>query len=275
MGSRAAIRRILRSRKANGQTAAATTPASRWFWEHYEQAPGEIVSFCREAGLELARREIADVGCGDGIMALGLFQRVQPKRLVGYDVNRTNVEHLLGEMRREGVAHDLPQALQFQVSGSTRIPAADEDFDFVYSWSAFEHVSDPVAVLLEIRRILRPTGQFFLQVWPFYRSPMGSHLWDWFEDEFHHLLRNDRDIVRDLERSDRHARDWTNYMTGEFERLNRITVLELQRAVLAAGFDVRRLELLTSKVTLSTELARYAWSDLCVSGVKLPAIPRT
>jgi hypothetical protein len=58
-------------------------------------------------------------------------------------------------------------------------------------------------------------------------------------------------------------------MIREFDHLNRITLEELQRAVLAAGFTVRWLELLTSPVHLAPPLARYAWADVAVSGIKL------
>lgn len=76
-----------------------------------------------------------------------------------------------------------------------------------------------------------------------------------------------------MNQSDRHSPEWTAYMAREFEHLNRITVDELQRAVLAAGFEVRKLELLTSTVHLTPELARYRWSDLAIGGIKLIALP--
>jgi hypothetical protein len=43
-------------------------------------------------------------------------------------------------------------------------------------------------------------------------------------------------------------------MIGECERLNRIAVAELQRAVLIAGFDVVRPELLNSPTMLTPSL---------------------
>ncbi len=63
-------------------------------------------------------------------------------------------------------------------------------------------------------------------------------------------------------------------MAREFRHLNKITVDELQRAVLAAGLVVRRLELLTSPMLLTPELARYSWLDLGIGGIKLVATPR-
>jgi ubiquinone/menaquinone biosynthesis C-methylase UbiE len=224
--------------------------------------------------MALDGRKIADIGCGDGIMALGVSHQARPAQLIGFDINLTDSEYLLGRARAEGVAAGLPAGLEFRQSTPLSTPAPDDEFDFVYSWSAFEHIAEPISVLAEIRRILRPEGVFFLQLWPFYLSARGSHLWDWFPDEFHQLRENHQDVVAQMGVSDRHSVEWTHYMANEFERLNRITLQELQRAVLAGGFDVRRLELISLPTALTPELGRYSWADLAVSGVKLAATLR-
>ncbi len=262
------------SRLIPRQRRQPKTPESQWFWDHYEWAANEIADFCEQGGVNLTDAGIADIGCGDGIMALGLSERVRPRSLVGFDIVPTNAEQLLTRARAEGAVDTLPDGLEFRTSTPQATPAADEEFDFVYSWSAFEHITEPVSVLREIRRILRPTGHFFLQLWPFYHSPRGSHLWDWFDDEFHHLKTSAPDAVATMSASDRHSPEWTQYMSREFEHLNRITLDELQRCVIAAGFDVHRLELLAAPVHLTPELARYSWADLGIGGVKLIALPR-
>lgn len=247
---------------------------SQWFWDHYRGAVEDIRDFCEPAGVSLTDISIADIGCGDGIMALGMARHLRPRKLVGFDVVATNTGALSTRSAREGAGDTLPSELEFRTSEPARTPAADGEFDFVYSWSAFEHISDPLAVLREARRILRPTGHFFLQLWPFYHSARGSHLWDWFDDDFHHLIDEDDAIIEQLRASDRHSAEWTAYMSREFAHLNRVTVEQLQRSVLAAGFEVRKLELLTNPVTLTPELARYSWADLGVGGIKLIALPR-
>ena len=63
-------------------------------------------------------------------------------------------------------------------------------------------------------------------------------------------------------------------MTREFRSLNRITLDELQRCILAAGFDISKFELYTNPVHLTADLARYPLSQLGISGVKLLASAR-
>lgn len=276
------LKRRLLARRRRARPSAGSFPdllvdptredyEQRWFWQHYRDAAGQIVNFCQAQEVALAGREIADVGCGDGIMALGLCQHARPKRLVGFDIVATNTEILLERARSAGVAEALPAELEFRASEPVRLPAEDDAFDFVYSWSAFEHIATPAEVLGEIRRVLRPGGSFFLQLWPFYRSAHGSHLWDWFNDEFHHLTASMPDTVAAVQASDRHSPEHTAYMVREFQHLNQVTLDELQRAALAAGFTVSAFELITAPVKLTPALQRYAWCDLAVGGIKLLA----
>ena len=249
-------------------------PGLEWFWEKYHDATEQIVEFCDACSVGLDGCDIADLGCGEGSMALGLHRRVHPRSLIGFDIKDTDVDELRERSVAAGAGADMPSGLEFRQSTATAIPADDNAFDFVYSWSAFEHIADPIAALEEVRRILRPSGHFFLQLWPFYLSAKGSHLWQWFGDDFHHLMTNERDVVGQVAADNRQPREWADYMISEFERLNRITLAELQRAVLVAGFDVIRIELISWPTVLTPALARYAWTDLAVSGIKLLAHPR-
>ena len=236
-------------------------------------AAGQVIDAFASVGVSVTDKVVADVGCGDGFIDLGIVQRARPARLVGFDLNPTDVEHLTRRAEEEGVSDIDWDRLSFERSEPVRLPAEDGAFELAVSWSAFEHISQPIEVLKEVRRILAPDGLFFLQLWPFYFSAKGSHLWDWFPEDYHHLQRAESEIAQELLASDLKAADWTGVMAREFQHLNRVTVGELQRSMLAAGFVVRRLELLTSPTLLTPELARYSWTELGVSGIKLIATP--
>jgi SAM-dependent methyltransferase len=268
----AAIRRTEPGRRLVRDSRSTGGSESEWFWGHYEWAVGQIVDFCEPVGIELRGREIADIGSGDGIMAVGLCRRVAPARVAGFDVHLTNREILAARCRAEGVG-ELPPQLEFYESTETSVPAADGSFDFVYSWSAFEHISQPVEVLKEIRRILRAGGHFFLQLWPFYLSAKGSHLWEWIPEDHHHLTEESDGIIAKLRASDRHSAEWTEIMIREFEHLNRMTLDELRQALKFAGFNVLLFELITAKTWMRPGLSEYAWGDLATGGIKLLASP--
>jgi ubiquinone/menaquinone biosynthesis C-methylase UbiE len=261
------VREIRPAEKAQPEPAADR----KWFFDHYDEAAGIAVDFLSAAGVALEGRTVADIGSGDGIIDLGIAHKGRPARLVGYDLRRTDASILRERARLHRVAEELPKALEFEESGLVRTPAPDDTFDVVISWSAFEHVQEPVMMFTEIRRILKPSGVLFLQLWPFWFSQKGSHLWDWFDLGFHHLLQHEDDILDVIRNSSRHPEDVSEYMIDEFRHLNRITVDELQRAMLAGGLAVRRFQLMSHLVDVPAAALRYPLSDLGISGVQLLA----
>lgn len=57
---------------------------------------------------------------------------------------------------------------------ATRMAFPDESFDFVCSYSAFEHIDDPKAALREVQRVLRPGGVAYISL-HLYTSHSGNH----------------------------------------------------------------------------------------------------
>ena len=213
------------------------------------------------------------MGSGDGIIDLGVYERAKPTRLVGFDILETDASQLLEFARRERIADDLPHALKFRRSEPTRLPAEDNLFDVVYSWSTFEHVAEPIDLLRDVSRVLRPTGVMMIQLWPFYHSQHGSHLWQYFPEGFVQLLRDDADIESAVRENPGPEPEWAEYLLADFRSCNRITLDGLQTALLAAGFRIGKLELLTQAVHVPLGLTRYPLSQLGIAGVKLLAAP--
>jgi ubiquinone/menaquinone biosynthesis C-methylase UbiE len=257
---------MIRARRADPD------PESIWFRDHFQTAAAEVVEYARSSGVELTGRSIADVGCGDGIMALGVTALARPSELVGFDVNPVDCDSLLRRARAQRAVLSIPTELRFTVCAPDKLPAPSASFDHVYTWSAFEHISKPTDVLCEINRVLRPGGTLFLQLWPFFLSERGSHLWDWFSEPFHHLSVPNDELIAMITESSIGTPEWKSYMVNEFRNLNGITPGELQDSLLAAGFDIVRFQLLTNDVTVAPELVRrFRLTDLGTSGIKLLA----
>jgi SAM-dependent methyltransferase len=251
----------------------ATVSTPEWFWSHYGEAAATIIDFLAADGHMLAGRDVADVGCGDGIIDLGLVHRAEPARLVGYDVDPT-VGDLLERARAAGVADELPPNLTFVRSESTHVPAPDESFDVVVTWSTFEHVEDPVGLLREIERILKPDGVLFLQLWPFYYSEHGAHLWHWYPGGFAHLRQSEEQLQADVRSRDGHLPGTAEEALRIFRTLNRITLDELHGALREAGFVVSKVEVMSHEVHVPPELEDHPLSELAIAGVKLLASRR-
>jgi SAM-dependent methyltransferase len=245
----------------------------KWFVDHYDDAAQQIIDFITSDDIDLADATIADIGSGDGIIDLGVVLKARPTQLVGYDIKPADVEALRRSMTAAGVEEDLPDAntLSFVQSASDRVPAPNDTFDVVYSWSVFEHVDQPVEMLQEVNRILKPDGIFFLQLWPFFNSQHGGHLWLTIDEPFAHLTRSPFAIEQELKGES--ATDPSRAADDEFRSLNRLTLDGLQRALLAAHLRIAKIELMSEAAHIPASLTYQPISDLAISGVKLLAVP--
>jgi SAM-dependent methyltransferase len=253
-----------------GSNARGDQNPETWFREHFDDAADQVLEFLGDAGLMIEDKVVADIGCGDGIIDLALALKGKPAKLVGYDLRPTDVDALRRSAEAAGIAGSLPETLSFAISIPDRVPAPDNMFDFAVTWSVFEHVTKPVRMLQEVARILKPGGVLFLQVWPFFHSEHGGHLWRHYDGPFPHLLHTDAEIREHMQ--GRRGTDPGRDAVEEYASLSRITADELQRALLAAGLTTTKLELLTSPVHVPPELAHAPFSLVGIGGIKLLAI---
>jgi SAM-dependent methyltransferase len=125
------------------------TPGRRtWFRQHDDDAATQILTFVSDACVPLAEKAAADIGCGDGILDLRIVHRGRPAKLAGFDIVPTKHRVPLDQARRYGLAEALPPELEFAASGETARQPTTAAFDVVCSWSAFEHIGEPRALLL-------------------------------------------------------------------------------------------------------------------------------
>lgn len=241
-----------------------------WFNAHYEQAAEQVLEFFAGDGISLEGKSVADIGCGDGIIDLGVALKAQPDRLVGFDILSHDIEELQERAAKYAGLEKLPDNLYFCVSDTTRLPAEDDEFDFVISWSAFEHIEDPVAILHEIRRVLRPHGVLFIQLWPFYHSAHGTHLVDWFPEGFAQFRHTNEEILRRVRSSG--EQQMASDMIEAYRTLNGITADGLQDALRQAGFRIVKVALNSEAVHIPVEASHLPLSQVAVSGIKLLAI---
>ncbi|MBV8992132.1 MAG: methyltransferase domain-containing protein [Pseudonocardiales bacterium] len=134
----------------------------------------------------VAGQDVLDVGCGPGTMTADIARRVVPGQVVGVDRAAEVVE--VARREAEGLAN-----VEFAVGDAYRLPTADAAFDVVHAHQLLQHLSDPVAALIEMRRVCRPTGVVAAR-----DSDYATVLWypeDPALDQFRDLQRR---VMRDL-----------------------------------------------------------------------------
>ena len=102
--------------------------------------------------VESAPGDIVDVGCGTGRLLRKIHKRWPSARLTGVDPAEGMVKK----------ARQMMPDSTFMVSPAESIPLPDTSADLVFSTTSFHHWSDQVQGIREIRRVLRPGGQFYL-----------------------------------------------------------------------------------------------------------------
>lgn len=106
--------------------------------------------------LPLARaRRILALGCGTGMEVRAL------KRLTGPEAAIVGVDHspvLIDAARRLTAEEGLYGNVTYQTGDAHHLPYGDDDFDIVTLHTLISHVDDPLQVLREARRVVRPGG---------------------------------------------------------------------------------------------------------------------
>jgi SAM-dependent methyltransferase len=228
----------------------------------------------------LSGKDVLEFGCGEGTMALGMALRKNVQRVVGVEILDV-YEQCLPIARKEIGLNAIPSNLQLR-----QIPPGGSltqwgQFDFIYSWSVFEHVSQNMfaAALASIKAALKPGGLFFLQISPLYYSANGSHMGPWVPEPWAHLsmqhdmyyqrllsaeetppnVRSEWSVYIPLtaDRETERAALWDTYVT-----LNKVTAPQLCRLVREAGFEIKRDYRTKTDVPVPSHLAEIYDEDI-------------
>jgi ubiquinone/menaquinone biosynthesis C-methylase UbiE len=257
----------------NDRSAARWYAAQPGWWsEHYEAAARQVSEFLADDGIATTGTDILDLGCGDGIISLGLLRHARAASVTGMDLVPVDLGFLSEQAVANGVEAPRPEEhLHFCVSSTDEVPAPTGSYDIVTAWSVFEHVSEPVNLLRELHRVLRADGLLFIQIWPMWHSEHGSHLWPWFDDTFVQLRMGEDQISHRL-----HERiedpGLATAMLDLFRSCNRISVNDLQRALLGAGFFLAKVEISGASFHVPAELQSFPLTKLGIDGIKILAV---
>jgi ubiquinone/menaquinone biosynthesis C-methylase UbiE len=98
-------------------------------------------------------QSLLDVGCGPGTITCDLARLVAPGRVIGVDTSEEVLAEARAVARQAGLS-----TVDFQVGTVFGLPFGDDTFDVVHAHQVLQHVGDPVAALVEMRRVCRPGG---------------------------------------------------------------------------------------------------------------------
>lgn len=121
------------------------------FADEFQRERNDILVSMAPEGREL---RAVDLGCGTGILLHHLSARYE--WVAGLDLS----QEMLAGYEPERSAPD--GTVRLLCGDMTLLPIADQSVDIVYCRSALHHMDDEIAVLSEMRRILKPDGRLIV-----------------------------------------------------------------------------------------------------------------
>jgi ubiquinone/menaquinone biosynthesis C-methylase UbiE len=113
--------------------------------------------------------EVAGVGTGTGFVAAGLASRV--KRVIGIDNSSSMLRVARGNLDSLGVSN-----AELLIGDLAALPLADNLVDAAFANMVLHHTVDPVAMLEEMARIVRPGGTIVI-------TEEVEHPYEWMREE--------------------------------------------------------------------------------------------
>lgn len=242
----------------------------QWIDSHINFIPDEVV---RLSG-DLPKVSVLDVGCGDMLADFGLLNK-GVRSVIGLDVHAHEwdvVEQTAERLRQAGFPSPdgYAERLKYVSYDGREFPFPDATFDFIYSWSAFEHIPDVTGILREIRRVMTDDGRAFLQVYPWFSSYWGSHLADFISEPFFHLTESPQWVLNKLlayVAEHPTQRDFLlGHMWQEYQTLNKFTARAFIAAILSTGFCIDRLETIVRHDHLEALPSQMSKADAMAAG---------
>lgn len=96
---------------------------------------------------------VLDFGCGPGTISVGLARAVAPGEMHGLDMEESQIE-LARSVARVGGQDNTT----FHVGDVSHLDFEDNFFDVAHCHNVLMHVPDTLAVLTEVKRVLKPGG---------------------------------------------------------------------------------------------------------------------
>ena len=162
---------------------------------------------------------VLDVGCGEGRHCITAYLAADIS-VMGVDLNEQDLTIARQRFKPFEDKTNHNKSLTFQRANALALPFSDHSFDKVICSEVLEHITDYLAVLAEINRVLKPDGLLVVSVpraWPEeicwqlskpYRQVKGGHI----------RIFNATQLQHDVEDFgwQRYARHWAHALHSPF-----------------------------------------------------------
>lgn len=206
----------------------------------YDGKSKVAVSLGQESLESVRGKTVIDFGCGIGSDAIDLA-RHGAKQVIGVDIQ----QHRLDIATQSAAEAGMSALCTFSKTTDTKA-------EIIISLDAFEHFSDPAAILDVMHSLLAPGGYVMASFGPTWYHPFGGHLFSVFP--WAHLLFSEKALIQ--WRSDLRS-DGAGRFSEVEGGLNQMTIGRFEKLVAASKFriasfeavPIRRMKSVHSRIT--------------------------
>ncbi|NOY38543.1 MAG: class I SAM-dependent methyltransferase [Chlorobi bacterium] len=192
--------------------------------ESFYQSQINLTDFCLCQLDSLKGKRILEIGCGNGIQSMYICEKHQPAEMTAIDLNVANIG-IADEIRKSKAINNLT----FQVDDAQSLQKIKNNtYDIVINIESAFHYENKNAFLQQIKRILKPGGQFLIadilttkkpatSLRKFWKRRMILHHWN--EEEYVRAFRKEKlfldkhhDITTSVIEGFRNYKSWLKNM---------------------------------------------------------------
>jgi ubiquinone/menaquinone biosynthesis C-methylase UbiE len=118
---------------------------------YYDPVAEEVVSFLRDG-------TILDLGTGPGYLPIRIAKKSPSIRIDGIDLG----QKLIAMARANAIKAGVSDRVNFEVGNAGKLRFEDDSYDMVLSTGMLHALNDPVGVLRECYRVLKPGGETWI-----------------------------------------------------------------------------------------------------------------
>lgn len=123
---------------------------ARMFIPHYEIIAQKVTTQCNG--------RIVDIGTGPGMLPIEIAKRSAAAKVIGIDVSEKMIA--IANKNKEGQRD--ASSVEFKVMNANKLGFEDSSLDMVISTGSMHHWKDPVGILNEIYRCLKPGSEAWI-----------------------------------------------------------------------------------------------------------------
>lgn len=124
--------------------------------ESLEKRQVNLTEHCISRVGSMHDKTILEVGCGNGTQSIYMYNNFHPKKTIGIDINRNNIE--LAQNLKNG-----HEKLEFHVDDAQKLEKIpDNSIDILVCIESAFHYPHKKLFLKQVERVLKPSGKFLI-----------------------------------------------------------------------------------------------------------------